>query len=147
MINSCLKNNLEVKVVCGKNEKMYEYLKDRNDIIVYGFVDDMYNIYQDVDLVITKSGGISISECICSEKPMIINIDRSVAAQESKNQEYIKQTQIGICAKINEIDQAITKFATDDQFYQQVVNKIKQVNIDNYQQPIVDVIKNHIRLK
>lgn len=147
MINSCLKNNLEVKVVCGKNETMYQYLKDRNDIIVYGYVDDMYNIYKDVDLVITKSGGISISECICSEKPMIINISQSLAAQESKNQEYINQAQIGICAKINEIDKAITKFTTDDQFYQQVVDKIKQVKKDNYQHPIVDVIKNHIRSK
>lgn len=147
MIDSCLKNNLEVKVVCGKNEKMYQYLKDRNDIIVYGYVGDMYNIYKDVDLVITKSGGISISECICSEKPMIINIDQSVAAQESKNQEYINQAQIGICAKINEIDKAITKFATDEQFYQQVVDKIKKVKKDNYQQGIVDVIKNHIRSK
>ena len=147
MIDSCLKNNLEVKVVCGKNETMFEYLKDCSDITVYGFVYDMYNIYKDIDLVITKSGGISISECICAEKPMIINIDQSVAAQESKNQEYIKQAQIGICAKINEIDQAISKFATDDQFYQQVVDKIEQVKKDNYQQGIVDVIKNHIRPK
>ncbi len=147
MIDSCLKNNLEVKVVCGKNETMYQYLKDRNDITVYGFVDDMYNIYKDVDLVITKSGGISISECICAEKPMIINISQSLAAQESKNQEYINQAQIGICAKINEIDKAISKFATDDQFYQQVVDKIKQVKKDNYQQGIVDAIKNRIRSK
>lgn len=147
MIDSCLKNNLEAKIVCGKNETMYEYLKDRNDIKVYGFVDDMYNIYKDVDLVITKSGGISISECICAEKPMIINISQSLAAQESKNQEYINQAQIGISAKINEIDKAITKFATDEQFYQQVVDKIKQVKKDNYQQGIVDAIKNYIRSK
>lgn len=141
LIKSCQDNNLEISIVCGKNEKIYDYLKDREDINVYGYVNNMYELYQQVDLVITKSGGISVSECICSETPMIINIDQSMSGQEEENQRYILDHEIGLCAKIKDIDEAINKVCSDDEFYQKLVKNIKQAKVDNYQDRIVDVIK------
>lgn len=141
LITFCLDANLELKVVCGKNEKIYDYIKDREDIEVYGYVNNMHELYQAVDLVITKSGGISISECICSEKPMIINIDQSMSGQEEKNQNYVIAHGLGLCHKMKDIDSAIKRFSTDDQFYQQVVNNLKKAKSDNYQHRIIDVIK------
>lgn len=147
LIQISLDNNLEVKVVCGKNEKIYDHLKDREDIEVYGYINNMYELYQEVDLVITKSGGISISECICSEKPMIINIDQSMSGQEKKNQEYIKKHGLGLCEKMKNIDEAIIKFAKDDEFYQEVKENIKIAKKENYQHRVLDVIKERVKEK
>lgn len=141
IIDACLDNNLTLDIVCGKNEKIYEYLKVRDDINVHGYVNNMYDFYKQADLIITKSGGISVSECICAEKPMIINIDQSMSGQEEENQKYILREKIGLCSKVNKIKDAITSIAQDDNLYQELVANIKKAKQENYQHEILDVVK------
>ncbi len=131
----------QLSIVCGKNEKIKEYL-DANyqDINIYGFVNNMEELYQEADLIITKSGGISISECICSEKPILVNIDQSMSGQEEKNQDYINQTKIGLCYDLKNIKKGFEQYK-DDAFYQQIVQNVKQAKHDNYQDDIISVIK------
>lgn len=143
IINSCLKNKIKLIVVCGKNKELYDQLKNRNDIVCYGYVNFMEKLIKEVDCVITKSGGISVSECICSEKPMIINIDQSLGGQERMNQNYIRMQQIGLIGKIEEIDKLISGMCDKD-IYQKIVKNIKRVKKENYQENIIDVINKNI---
>ena len=141
IIDSCLLSGLIVTVVCGKNEEIKEVLSNYQNIMLYGFVDNMHELYEKADLIITKSGGISVSECIYSEKPMIVNVDQSLGGQETKNQEYIRLKNIGKVCKARDIPKMIEKLTTSDREYQLLLGNIKKAKKENYNKNIIEVIK------
>ena len=69
--------NLTFTVVCGKNEKLYEELIKINHPMIKPLPyvqnrEDMDNLYSTSDLIITKPGGVTISECLMKGIPALI---------------------------------------------------------------------------
>lgn len=72
-----IKRNLQIVVVCGRNEdlvKKMERLKEelRLNMKVTGFVDNVYEYMEISDVLISKSGGITVSESLAKDIPMVI---------------------------------------------------------------------------
>lgn len=60
-------NFIEIIIVIGKNKKLYDnliYKKFLKNIKVFGFVNDMYNLIRECDLMLIKFGGVIIFEVI-----------------------------------------------------------------------------------
>lgn len=79
---------LSVKVVCGNNLNLYKSLINQVELYkgrvqVYGYVNDIHNLYKEADLLITKPGGITLSESIGCCLPTILY--RPTYRQESEN--------------------------------------------------------------
>ena len=79
-LKSLLKKRYNVQIImfCGKNEtlrnkclKLIEEKKYKN-IIVLPFTNDVNNLLNISDLVITKPGGLSTTECLELKKPMML---------------------------------------------------------------------------
>src|SRR5699024_6141719 len=100
-IDYSLNKNLKVSVLCGKNEEIYEGLKIiyEDEIKIYPFTDKVPEILKENDVVITKAGGLSVTESIMSETPIIINLDQSLKGQEKTNYDYIVENDLGITTK------------------------------------------------
>lgn len=61
-------------IVCGRNERLYEQLYSMNlglRFKLFGFSDNVNLLMDAADYVITKPGGLSISETLCKKKPIL----------------------------------------------------------------------------
>jgi len=65
-----------IRVICGKNERLYDRLKRRfepGEVTVYGYVDNMPDILDGTALVVSKPGGLTVAETAASGVPLVIS--------------------------------------------------------------------------
>jgi processive 1,2-diacylglycerol beta-glucosyltransferase len=102
----CLANNpidIQIIVITGKNQNLYKnlvtkYLSADNNskIKIYGYTPNIDEFMSISDLIITKPGGLTITEAIIKELPIIIS--SSLPGQEEKNIEFILNNGLGMRA-------------------------------------------------
>ncbi len=88
------KANIEFQevIVTGINRKLLRYLKNkcrrcRKPIKVYGYVDNIDELMAVSDLIITKPGGVTVSEALARGLPMLIL--KPIPGQEESNTLYL----------------------------------------------------------
>lgn len=92
------KENIQVVAVSGKNQKVYEKFKqiaeDKENIKVFEFTNKVPELMSIADLVITKPGGITSSESLASNIPILaIN---PIPGQEEENAEFLEENKVAI---------------------------------------------------
>ncbi len=86
---------IKVTIITGRNKKLEEKLKKitSENITVLGWTDEMARLMRSADIIISKPGGITVSECVALQKPIIaIN---PIPGQEDHNVEYILEEGLG----------------------------------------------------
>lgn len=83
---------IQIIVICGHNEelvKKIEALKSEfaATIKVLGFVDNVYEYMEIADILISKSGGITVSESLAKDLPMIVIAP--IIGQETRNADFM----------------------------------------------------------
>jgi len=94
-----LHKDVQLLVVCANNKKLYKKLKQKTypEVSVFGFVDNMQELMAVSELIITKPGGLTISEILKMELiPIFIS---AIPGQEAGNVEVLKQYGIGLSLK------------------------------------------------
>ncbi|MDD4900276.1 MAG: glycosyltransferase, partial [Candidatus Omnitrophica bacterium] len=84
-IASALSPLAQVIVVCARNEKLFRRLREKayKNVKVFGFVDNIHELMAVSDCMITKPGGLSISEALAMELiPVFIS---AIPGQEVEN--------------------------------------------------------------
>ncbi|MBQ8892068.1 MAG: glycosyltransferase [Bacilli bacterium] len=97
-----LKENLDINIifVAGKNEKLHEkcinYIEINNiqNVQIIGFSQDVSNLLNIADFVITKPGGLSVTEALEMKTPMILIPGNG--GQENHNARFITKNKFGI---------------------------------------------------
>ncbi len=89
-------SDVNMIVVCGKNEKLYKKLQKLNleNLKIYGYVDNMEELLAISDLVITKPGGIGITEIASIGVPMIF--PNPAKGQEGENGKFFENSNASI---------------------------------------------------
>lgn len=69
--------NVMYKVLCGKNEKLYDCILKMNHpyILPVPYIsskEEMNELYNTVDAIITKPGGVTVSECLYKKVPIFV---------------------------------------------------------------------------
>lgn len=108
-----LKEPLNVIAVAGSNTKLQAKLKAMKSpknisYRVIGWTHEMHILMTLADLVITKPGGLTTSECLALRKSMIV-VD-PIPGQEEHNADYILSHQLGVIAQSVEDVQYYTLF-------------------------------------
>lgn len=90
-------------IVCGRNEKLKGQLEEqlaqivtRHRVVVTGFVDYVHEFMALSDLIITKPGGLTVSEAIAMELPMLLY--RPIPGQETENARFLVGAGAGVLA-------------------------------------------------
>ena len=86
--------NLQVVVVCGKNEALKQDLlslqKQNSDALkVFGYVENIDELFRVTSCMITKPGGITLSEAAALQVPVILY--KPVPGQENENAMYFER--------------------------------------------------------
>ncbi|MFA6410228.1 MAG: glycosyltransferase [Candidatus Buchananbacteria bacterium] len=95
-------------VVAGRDKELKEAL-DKSDlnkdskIKTFGFIDNMHELMAVSDLIFSKAGGLTVSECMAMGLPMVIN--KVIPGQEQDNVNYLVQA--GAAVKVEDFDQVV----------------------------------------
>jgi processive 1,2-diacylglycerol beta-glucosyltransferase len=84
-IADLLHQDVQLLVVCGRNEKLYKKLQAKNypSAKIFGFVNNMEELMAACDIFITKPGGMTITESLNMDLPMMFI--SAIPGQETRN--------------------------------------------------------------
>ena len=105
-----IQEEFQIMVVCGKNadleKELREKQKDQSRLRkVFGFIDFMDELMAISDLLITKPGGVTVSESLAAELPMILI--EPIPGQEEANADYVVEQ--GAAVKARNVSSLIYK--------------------------------------
>jgi len=101
----------QVVVICGNNETLYKKLLPLAEsygekIRLFKYVEDIHEIFDVSYCMITKPGGISITEAASKKTPLILY--KPIPGQERENASFFEKTGAGIIANnVKETIQAV----------------------------------------
>lgn len=98
---------VQALVVCGQDEKLFRSLEGlvaeaKNPITRFGFVKNVEELMTISDIIITKAGGLTVSEALTKHLPLIIY--KPIPGQEGENAYFIEK--IG-AAKLAETEEEL----------------------------------------
>lgn len=89
-------DNYQVVALAGKNKKLlkkYHSIKNQN-LTAVGWTDKAPEYLKIADIIISKPGGLTSTECLTLEKPLILI--NPIPGQEEHNVEYLMQNNLAI---------------------------------------------------
>jgi processive 1,2-diacylglycerol beta-glucosyltransferase len=113
--------NLEIPhqtvVITGHDERLAARLRGavgsaRHPMVVKGFVDDIHTMMSAADLLVTKAGGITVSESLACGLPLLIY--RPIPGQEESNTAFLTRRNAALLARHHdELESSITRLLKD----------------------------------
>ncbi|MHB1654161.1 MAG: MGDG synthase family glycosyltransferase [Desulfitobacteriaceae bacterium] len=87
---------VQTLIVCGRDKKLYKSLEmamegTKNPVRLFGFVENVEELMTAADIIITKAGGLTVSESLAKRIPIVIY--KPIPGQEKENARFI--TKIG----------------------------------------------------
>ena len=106
--------DFQIISVCGNNKSMkkrIDALNTRKKIYNFGYVNNVDVIMDASDIIVTKPGGLTVSEAISKNIPMIL-VD-PIPGQEDRNREFLINTGIAVgVSKLTPIDDVVNTLLT-----------------------------------
>lgn len=95
------RHDVQIVAVCGRNERLRRRvarLPRPTGAVLHplGFVRDVASLMAVADLVVAKSGGITVSECLAMGRPLVVSA--SIAGQEERNADAVLEAGAGVRA-------------------------------------------------
>lgn len=153
-LKQLLKENLDINIifVSGKNEKLKEkcevYVKENSikNIKILGFTKDISNLLNIADFVITKPGGLSVTEALEMKTPMILIPGNG--GQENHNARFITKNKFGIRVR-NPYSMAkkITKLVENPQLIKDMYNNLKKYEENKSIEKLFKLVKKMEKIK
>ncbi|TAN59303.1 hypothetical protein EPN16_07480, partial [bacterium] len=127
-----LAGKMQLLVVCGRNRGLYSRLSSANlkGVKVYPLVENVEELMSVSDAILTKAGGLSITESLIKGLPMIFF--SNIPGLETANARVISGCGAGFIADaISDIKRAILSLESDRSLYEKTrlnINKIKHID-------------------
>jgi len=136
---------IQVIIACGKNkmlkartEKVVEG-KYNDRIKVFGFVDNLHEIMRGSDIVITKAGGITTTEALNMNVPLIIF--GSPAGQEKENTKFLLNSNCAFYAKnYKQLLSTLTNVLRNKDLVKDMIDKTKHISVSGGSYKIAEFI-------
>jgi processive 1,2-diacylglycerol beta-glucosyltransferase len=98
---TCNDSPKQILLVAGRNQKLMNKLEKftvppGTTLRTFGFVSDIEKLMSVADLIITKPGGLTVSECLVKNLPLLMVFP--IPGQEDRNADYVISTGAGIKA-------------------------------------------------
>jgi processive 1,2-diacylglycerol beta-glucosyltransferase len=101
-IAELLHEDVQMLIVCARNRKLFTRLKKKKypDIKLFGFVNNIHEMMQVCDCIITKPGGLIVSELLVMELVPIFVC--AIPGQETENAKTLAGYGIGVSSTLPE---------------------------------------------
>ncbi|HBV86435.1 MAG TPA: UDP-N-acetylglucosamine--LPS N-acetylglucosamine transferase [Desulfosporosinus sp.] len=124
---------VQLIIVCGNDEKLYHSMQDVatsacNPLVLLGYVDNMEELMSVADLIITKSGGLTVTEALTMHLPLVIY--KPIPGQEEENASFVQRIGAGrIASSDMELEGLLDRFIG----YPEELEKIREKAISALQ--------------
>ena len=147
-------NNVHYYILCGKNEQLYYRLLIESDehITPFRYIssrEKMNEIYDRMDGILTKPGGVTVSECLIKRKPIFIY--EPLPGQETYNAEELKKLGLVIEVDIHNgaLEEQILSFFRNEKKKAYYFNRIEQfyreLEIKRVEEIVKDILYTSVR--
>jgi processive 1,2-diacylglycerol beta-glucosyltransferase len=138
-------HNIDIQIIAiaGKNQELYRYLSliNRKNLKVFGYVSNIDEFMSVSDLIITKPGGITVTEALAKELPIIVTWN--LPGQEERNMEFILNNGIGMVATSpNSLISCINLLKDDSERYQTICKNMARLRKPHASEDIANFILN-----
>jgi processive 1,2-diacylglycerol beta-glucosyltransferase len=136
--------DFQMIVVCGKNQRLYNWFsinknRFKKNIFHFAYVDFVGQLMDFADIIITKGGGITISEAL-SKGLAIVTVD-SIPGQEERNENYLLSKQAIIKAEqIEKIGEDVVSLFKDKHKLEALRLRARKVSSADSSLKIADLI-------
>ncbi|WP_244833702.1 glycosyltransferase [Clostridium sp. BJN0001] len=153
VLKTLIKNNhkLRIIVVCGKNEtlknSLTEFIKRSEytdkKIHILGFSTDIPYIMEYSDIIISKPGGLTVTESIVKNLPLIIPF--SIPGQEKENIDFLVNSGCALCpSTYDEINILVDNLIDNKDSFLSIKERLKSLSSTYSLSKIVSIGKNLI---
>ncbi|SHH98573.1 UDP-N-acetylglucosamine:LPS N-acetylglucosamine transferase [Clostridium collagenovorans DSM 3089] len=121
-------NNINIRVICGKNRKVFKSLYGKySNIDVISYTDKISRYMREADMIISKAGGITLFEAIYSEIPIMVF--KPFLEQEIENADFIENNGIGKVIKGDEKEllEEVKRLIYDENELLKMKNNMKSI--------------------
>lgn len=124
---------LKIIVVCGNNtrlkkkiEKIIEDYESDKRFEIYGFVDNIPELMDKTDVIISKPGGLTTTEAIIKNIPMVIPY--YIPGQEEENADFLVETGMAIKVdRIKELTTVVDYLVTNKDILDTMANNMSEI--------------------
>lgn len=124
------RGDFNMAIVCGNNEEAFEQLIDvdfEHDVKIYGFVNNVDEFMDAAECIITKPGGLSVTESLAKKLPMIY-ID-PIPGQEERNVEFLVNCGVGLAvSSIHTMSMAVSLFFSDENRRSEIQSAVERLS-------------------
>jgi len=138
--------SIHLLVVCGANRQLYKRMQTikkrlKARMNIYGFVNNIEELMSVADVLVTKPGGLTITESLVKRLPMVII--NPIAGQEAKNSSYLIKNKTALqAADARDVARRVGDLAGNPEVLEQVRNNISAIMKPNAAREIADRIIN-----
>lgn len=136
VLNNLIKSPHPLKIfaICGNNQILKNKIESKyknkfvgKDIDIYGFTKNIPQLMDAADIIITKPGGLTVSESIAKNLPIIIPY--LIPGQEEENAKFLVKSNLAIKTdKIKNITQVVDQLIEDPEHLQQMREKMSELS-------------------
>ena len=138
----------QIIIISGKNQKLYnDFQKTINNtyhksqIKLIDFTTELPELLPITSFVITKPGGLTITECISTNVPIILI--NPIPGQEKENAQYIADNKMGIWIKTNKpTSEYFQEIFNDTKLIEEIKENQKKYSHINSTKNICDILIN-----
>ena len=130
-----VKKDFQGMIVTGINKKLYRSLKkkikkSKKKFLLFGFIDNINELMEISDIIITKPGGITTAEALAKKIPMVIV--KPIPGQEASNTAYLMKKGAAIkCDNPKEINLAIEDLLDDPDKLKELSESAQRISKPN----------------
>jgi len=145
------KHKLRITVVCGTNEKLLHSLEKKAEakyldkkLHIIGFSNDIASFMDYSDLLISKPGGLTVTEAIAKNLPLIIPF--VIPGQEMENTEFLTSNGYAYYVKdYKSINSIVDKLIDNPQYLIEMKEKLSTLALSYSTNSIIDIANNLIK--
>jgi processive 1,2-diacylglycerol beta-glucosyltransferase len=93
--------NIEINIVCGRNERLKQLLAYRYRTVagvrLFGFIDNIHELMLRSSCMVTKAGGVTLSEAVHLQVPILIY--NPLPGQEKENASYLAGKEVVLVSR------------------------------------------------
>ena len=104
-------------VLCGKNQKLFKEIEQLHNpnVLPLSYIPSkqgMNDLYEQMNAILTKPGGVTVSECIRKQIPLFLL--KSLPGPEEQNEKYLLDQKLAIKINPNELENQLLHFLEND---------------------------------
>jgi len=145
------KDKVQFLVVAGRDKELKTAIENSNldgdsNTKVFGFIDNMHELMMVSDVIFSKAGGLTVSECMAKGLPMIIN--KVIPGQEEDNVNYLVSKGAAVkVSNFSEVAGVVNELLNNPEKISAMKEAAKKIGKPNSATDLADFVYNKINEK